>query len=90
MNNSPHNVFQRYFAKGSVIMKVEAPSQHEPAVARQLRSPGMMTLVPRLNIKKFVAALVNEGIKREDAQTVAKSIVIIEDAAYFVPKEYEL
>jgi hypothetical protein len=87
MKGSKADVYQKYYAEGGVIIKVEAPPHYEPAVVRQLRGPGIMTLVPRLDVKKFVAALVNEGIPQEDAQTIAKSMETIEDEAYFVPKE---
>ena len=87
VNKSPGNVCQKYYAEGKVLIGAEASPKYESAVVRQLGSPGMMTLVPKFNLKKFVEALMNEGIPQEDARVIARSIEIIEDGAYFVPKE---
>jgi hypothetical protein len=84
------NVCQKYYAEGRVLICAEASPKYESAVVRQLSSPGMMTLVPNLDLEKFVAALANEGIPPEDAEAIAQSVKIIEDGAYFVPKEYDL
>lgn len=87
MNKSPHDVYQKYYPEGRILIKAEALPKFEPAVIRQLRAPGMMTLESKFDFRRFVKALVDEGIPQEDAQIIARSIMLIEDEAYCRPKE---
>jgi hypothetical protein len=86
MNVTPYHLFQKYYAQGHILISADAMPLYEPAASRQLRAPGMMTLIPKFDTRRFVSGLVCENIPLKDAQIIAQSIEFIEKEAYCVPK----
>jgi hypothetical protein len=87
MKNSKTDIYQKYYAEGRVIIQGNAPSKHETAVIKQLRAPGIVTLVPNFDFTRFFEALRDDGIPQEDAKAITLSIKVLEDGAYCRPKE---
>lgn len=86
-DNSLCIISQKYYADGRVLMKTEVPRQYEGGIIISFRTPGTMRLEPRFDYVKFVENLIANGIPPEDAATIAKNTILIEDEAYFYPKE---
>lgn len=78
---------QKYYAQGRVTIAAKAPQEYLSAVNTLFRSPGIMTVKAKFEFDKFYDGLKKEGIPPKDAENILKSLKLIDDEAYFVPRE---
>jgi len=85
MDNALRNCYQRFNAEGKIILKAEAPPEFEILVAETFQLPGIVTIKPIIDFKKFNQELLAKHVPREIAQTITASLGLLEDEAYFGP-----
>jgi hypothetical protein len=89
VKKSLSDVYEKYYAEGRVLIGATIPRKYKSIVGRLLQCGGMMKLVPKFDFEMFYTGLLNEGVPPEDAQTITKSMSLIEDEAYFVPQKLD-